>query len=46
MSRERRIGWLDLKLDRDENAAINILALGLESLGFDRRSHTALAVVE
>jgi len=31
---------------RDENAAINILALGLESLGFDRRSHTALAVVE
>jgi putative transposase len=35
-----------LKLDRDENAAINILALGLESLGFDRRSHTALAVVE
>jgi len=35
-----------LVIDRDENAAINILALGLESLGFDRRSHTALAVVE
>ena len=27
-----------LQIDRDENAAINILALGLESLGFDRRS--------
>jgi len=35
-----------LKIDRDENAAMNILALGLESLGFDRRSPTALAVGE
>ena len=35
-----------LKIDRDENAAINILALGLESLGVNRRSPTALAVGE
>ena len=35
-----------LKIDRDENAALNILALGLESLGVIRRSHAALAAVE
>ena len=35
-----------LKIDRDENAAINILALGLESLGVNRRSPMALAVGE
>ena len=35
-----------LKIDRDENAALNILALGLESLGTIRRSHAALAAVE
>jgi putative transposase len=35
-----------LKIDRDENAAINILALGLESLGVNRRSPTAFAVGE
>ena len=35
-----------LKIDRDENAALNILALGLESLGAIRRSHAALAAVE
>jgi putative transposase len=35
-----------LKLDRDENAAINILALGLQCLDASPRSHTASAVVE
>jgi len=35
-----------LNIDRDENAALNILALGLESLGRIRRSHAALAAVE
>ena len=35
-----------LKMDRDENAALNILALGLESLGTIRRSHAALAAME
>ena len=35
-----------LNIDRDENAALNILALGLESLGTIRRSHAALAAVE
>ena len=35
-----------LKIDRDENAALNILALGLESLGTIRRSHAAFAAVE
>jgi putative transposase len=35
-----------LLIDRDENAAINILALGLESLGGNRRSPTAFAVGE
>lgn len=35
-----------LKIDRDENAALNILALGLESLGVNRRSHPDSTVVE
>jgi putative transposase len=35
-----------LNIDRDENAALNILALGLESFGVNRRSHAALAAVE
>ena len=35
-----------LNIDRDENAALNILALGLESLGTIRSSHAALAAVE
>jgi putative transposase len=35
-----------LKMDRDENAAINILALGLQCLDASPRSHAALAAVE
>ena len=35
-----------LVIDRDENAAINILALGLQCLGVSPRSLTALAVEE
>jgi putative transposase len=35
-----------LKMDRDENAAINILALGLQCLDVSSRSHAALAAVE
>ncbi len=35
-----------LKIDRDENAAINILRLGLQSLGEIPRSHTVLTVME
>jgi putative transposase len=35
-----------LKMDRDENAAINILALGLQCLDVGPRSHAALAAVE
>ena len=35
-----------LKIDRDENAAINILALGLQCLDASPRSHTALAAME
>jgi len=35
-----------LKMDRDENAAINILALGLQCLGVSPRSHAASAAVE
>ena len=33
-----------LEMDRDENAAINILALGLESLGLAPRSHPVYGV--
>jgi putative transposase len=35
-----------LKMDRDENAAINILALGLQCLDASPRSHAASAAVE
>ena len=35
-----------LRLDRDENAALNILALGLESLGSIRRSRAASTAAE
>ena len=35
-----------LNMDRDENAALNILALGLESLGVNRRSHAVSTAVE
>lgn len=35
-----------LQIDRDENAAINILALGLQRLDESPRSHAALAAVE
>jgi putative transposase len=35
-----------LNMDRDENAAINILALGLQCLDVSPRSHAALAAVE
>jgi putative transposase len=35
-----------LIMDRDENAAINILALGLQCLDASPRSHAALAAVE
>jgi putative transposase len=35
-----------LKMDRDENAAINILALGLQCLDVSPRSHAASAAVE
>jgi putative transposase len=35
-----------LKMDRDENAAINILALGLQCLDVGPRSLAALAAVE
>jgi putative transposase len=35
-----------LKMDRDENAAINILALGLQCLDVGPRSHAASAAVE
>lgn len=33
-----------LRIDRDENAAINILALGLENLGVNRRSPVSLSI--